>query len=114
MNNDSIIQKAYDFLKEMIPTINRFPKHQRFLVGDKMQSLIIYILETFIEAYYLPQVEKKAKLLKANVELEKMRFFLRLGYDLGFYHSNRYKQLIEKVDELGRMTGGWLKSLDKN
>ena len=113
MNNDSIIQKTYDFLKEMIAVINRFPKHQRFLVGDKMQSLLIDILETFIEAYYLPQADKKTKLMKANIELEKMRFFLRLGYDLGFYHSNRYKQLIEKVDELGRMTGGWIKSLDK-
>ena len=113
MTNDSIIQKTYDLLKEMIGTINRFPKHQRFLVGDKMQTLMTLILETFIEAYYLPQTDKKAKLLKANIELEKMRFFLRLGYDLGFYHSNRYKQLIEKVDELGRMTGGWIKALEK-
>jgi hypothetical protein len=43
--------------------------------------------------------------------LKKIRFFFRLGYDLGLYNSARYKFFAEKVDEIGRMTGGWLKSL---
>ncbi len=94
-------------------TINRFPKHQRFLIGDKMQTATTLILELLIEAYYLPTTEKKAKLQQVNIELEKMRFFIRLCYDLGYYASNRYKLLAEKIDELGRMTGGWLRALDK-
>ncbi len=35
----------------------------------------------------------------------------RLGYELGFYNSTRYRELAERLNEIGRMTGAWLKSL---
>jgi hypothetical protein len=45
MNQETITQKHYEFLKELIATINRFPKQQRFLIGDKMQTIGMTILE---------------------------------------------------------------------
>lgn len=103
--------KAYEFLKMMIPVIGKFPRDQKFLIGDRMQNLITDILELLIEAYYVPRVEKKPILAKVNIKLEKLRYFLRLSYELGYYHSRQYRQFIERVQEIGRMTGGWLKSL---
>ena len=111
--NETILQKTYDFLKEIVQVVGKFPKHQRFLIGDKMQGFTTHILEMLIEAYYLPTTEKADKLLKVNIELEKLRYFIRLAYDLGFYPSSRYKQLAEQINEIGRMVGGWLRSIKK-
>jgi hypothetical protein len=64
-----------------------------------------------IEAAYSPPDAKKLILRQVNLKLEKLRFFFRLGFDLGLYKSSLYEDMIKKIDEIGRMTGAWLKSL---
>ena len=71
------------------------------------------LLELMIEAYYAPMNQKRPILNKVNILLEKLRYFFRLGFDLGLYDSTRYKDFAERIDEIGRMCGGWLKSLPK-
>lgn len=41
----------------------------------------------------------------------KIRF--RPVYELGLYHSLQYQEYARRVDEIGRMLGGWIKSLEK-
>ena len=108
---DSIIVKTHDLLKEMIGVVKRFPRDQKFLLGDRLQTTVTDVLELLIEAYYLPGAQKRHKLERVNMQLEKLRHYLRLSYELGFYNSIRLGQLQERVQEIGRMNGGWLKSL---
>ena len=103
----------YDFLKGVIPTVNAFPRDQRHILGARLENLCIETLELLIEAYYLPKDQKKANLIQANLNFEKTRYLIRLGYELGYYNSTRYGRFAEQLLELGRMTGGWLKSLEK-
>ena len=51
------------------------------------------------------------RLRKRLLQLEKLRFFLRLAYEKNLFSSGLYRKLSEQIDELGRMTGGWYKSL---
>lgn len=95
----------------MIPVLARFPKHQRFFLGDRMQNVLTDTLELFIEAYYLSGETKKEKLKQANIHLEKLRQYCRLCYEMGYYTSLKYQELSRRIDEIGRMNGGWLKSL---
>lgn len=61
---------------------------------------------------YAPKAEKNALLLKANIQLEIIRHYFRLGYDLGLYASTKYQYFAETLHEIGSMTGGWIKSLE--
>ncbi len=106
-----IINKTRDFLKDLIPILARFPKHQRFFLGDRMQNILTDTLEMFIEAYYISGEAKKEKLKQANIYLEKLRQFNRICYEMGFYTSLKFQELGRRIDEIGRMNGGWLKSL---
>ena len=108
---ETIVLKAYDLLKTAIPLLNELPRQYKFSLGDRLQNHLSDVLESLIEAVYLPPAEKKPVLRKVNLSLEKIRFYFRLGYDFGLYNSTRYKFFTDKVDEIGRMTGGWLKSL---
>jgi len=76
-----------------------------------VQGLVSDILELFIEAFYSSGKAKKEKLVQANILLEKLRYYIRLAYELGYYNSKRYGQIMEKIQHIGRMTGSWLKSL---
>ncbi len=107
----NILTLNYEFLKFTIALIKNFPRDQKFLIGDRMQNIASELMEIFIEAYYSNSKKKKKKLQKANILLEKMRFYIRLCYELGYYNSSKYAQIMKQVQEIGRITGGWIKSL---
>ncbi len=108
---ETIVARAYDLLKAAIPVLNALPRNYKFTLGDRLQNHLCDLLESLIEAVYLPPAEKKPVLRQVNLRLEKIRFLFRLGYDLGLYHSPVYQRFVAQVDEIGRMTGGWLKTL---
>jgi len=64
-----------------------------------------------IEAYYAPKEEKKKRLFAINILLEKMRYFFRLGFDVGLYSSKKYEYFAQQLNEIGKMVGAWIKSL---
>jgi len=112
-NKETILQKVYELLKYTIPVLNKFPKNQKFTLGNRLQNQLSDLLELYIQAYYAPTAEKKPLLTQANVQLEIIRHYFRLAYELGLYHSLRYQDFADRLHEIGRMTGGWLKSLEK-
>ena len=110
-SKETIIQKVYDLLKHSIPVLNKFPRSQKFTLADRIQNSLSELLEEIIRAYYSPVSTKKEMLQQVNIRLEILRHYFRLCYDLGLYSSLKYKGFAERLDEIGRMTGGWLRSL---
>lgn len=106
-----IVQKTADFLKHLVPVLGRFPKNQRFLLADRIQACVMDILETFLEAYHSPPTEKLPRLKANNIRLEKLRQYFRVCYELGYYNSIKLSELLTRLNEIGRMNGGWIKSL---
>jgi hypothetical protein len=45
------------------------------------------------------------------VKIQILRRYLRLAYELGLYSTKVYERLAGSLNEIGRMTGGWLKKL---
>lgn len=113
IKKETIITQMYDLLKDTIPVLNRFPRSQKFTLGDRIQNQISDLLEQYIKAYYSPPKEKLALLLQANISLEIIRHYFRLAFDLGLYKSTKYHEFAKKLHEIGKMTGGWIKSLKR-
>lgn len=109
---NTIAQKVYLLLLHTIPVLNRFPKNQKFTLGDRIQLQLSELLELYVHAYYAPKAEKYTLLVKANVQLEIIRHYFRLGFDLGLYASTQYQHFAEALHEIGSMTGGWIKSIE--
>lgn len=104
-----IFQKVYDLIREVYKDCNNFPKSQRFILGQRIENTAVNILEGIITAN--SEKKKLPYLFKVSVEIEKLRIFLRLSKDLAFLAFKRYEVLTAKLDEIGRMCGGWIKSL---
>jgi len=68
-------------------------------------------MEWLVMAKSAPKPLKAGYLTKANSNLEVVRLKLRLFLELGLVSETRIFQLQTKLDEAGRMLGGWIKSL---
>ncbi len=64
-------------------------------------------------ACYSSGQTKLTFLNKASDKLELAKFFLYLAWDMGVLHNENYISLSEKIDEAGKMLGGWKRKLLK-
>ena len=102
------VEAHYQFLNWLMPTIGKFPREQRFLLGDRIQATALDVLEALIEATYTR--ERRAHLARANLGLEKLRFFIRLAHEQRHLDARRYEHAARAIDEVGRLVGGWAKA----
>jgi hypothetical protein len=104
------LEAHFQFLLWLIPAVDRFPRTQKFLLGDRMQTTALDVLESLIEATYTR--ERRAQLVRANVGIEKLRFLFRLAAGLKHLDRRRYEHAARSLDEVGRLIGGWMKAHD--
>jgi hypothetical protein len=92
----------------LVPTLEKFPRSQRFLLGDRIETTALNVLEGLINATYSKQVE--VILREANLALERLRFLFRLSKDLHYLDLKRYEYASREINEIGRLVGGWLRA----
>ena len=46
--NETIVSKAYDLIKYALPILNKMPKDQRYLLGDRIQTMLSDLLERLL------------------------------------------------------------------
>ena len=101
------LEAHYRFLLWLVPAVERFPRSQKFLLGDRIQATALDVLEALIQATYTKR--RQVHLSHANLGLEKLRFFFRLARDLRYLDSRRYEHAARSLDETGRKVGAWRK-----
>lgn len=106
-----IIKKTADLYKTFHEYRKIIPKQDRFTIYEKSEEVIINVLESFLEAGYMKGTGKAVVLEKASVKLNVLRFFIRNLKDLKSIDSKKYIILQEMIDEIGRMLGGWIRSV---
>ena len=104
-----VIPKLVDFIEWIIPALDKFPKSRKFFLGDRIETGLLDVLDKLIEANY--SREKLVILRKANLQLEKIRYLLRIAYRMRCFDVRRYEFCCKALVEIGRMIGGWIKSL---
>lgn len=102
------VEAHFQFLLWLVPTIEKFPRGQKFTLGDRIHTTALDVLEALIEATY--SRDRRGLLNRANLGIEKLRFFFRLAVELKVLDERRYEHAARALDETGRLVGGWLKS----
>ena len=108
MEELKVISDLYDFLVWLTQHVEKFPRHHRHSLGVMLESDAHTILSLLIRGKYSHQTE--AFLTDANIELEVLRFRLRLAKDLGILPVRSHGHAAKMVDEIGRQIGGWRRS----
>lgn len=109
--NETIIAKAHDFLYYMIPQLDKLPRNRKFLLGDRIENHILDLLELYVQALYSPRNKKPEFLKSANLKLEMLRHLIRICFEMKYINIKKYETISKQINEIGAMTGGWIKSL---
>jgi four helix bundle protein len=109
MEELTIYQRQYDLILYAFPIINGFPKGQRFVLGQQIQNCLLDIAKLIVQANK-QRTNRLPILAQADIEIEKLRLLIRLAKDLRMVSVKQYGTLAERINEIGRLLGGWLKS----
>ena len=109
MKESPIFTRTYDLLRWLIPMTVKFPRQQRFVLAEALQRTALDFQERLIEANM--SVQPFPVLSQADVSLTKLRFYLRLCRDLELMDLGQYEHVSRMVSEVGRLLGGWKKSV---
>ena len=100
---------AYAFWNEVL---NKFPKTQRYQLGTTCSEYLLEILELTLAAAQTTEAKEKVVSLKqASVKLDTLKLLIRLSKNCICISNTSYLQMESQLQEIGKMLGGWSKSL---
>ena len=102
------LEAMYQFMLWLVPTIDRYPRSQKFVLGDRIEATALDVMDSLVAATYTRG--RDGLLADANLGLERLRYFMRLSFDLRLIDTKRYEHAARSIDDVGRMIGGWLKA----
>lgn len=97
--------KTMEMMEYAYIALAQFPKSEKFCLVADIKRCMDLILERIVAAnkkYY-----KKTTLQELDIEVAKLKVYIRLSYRLGFLPIKKYEIWSEKVAEIGRLVGGW-------
>ena len=112
MDTLPIINRTYDAYKRIAELADHLPKRQRFSLGTSAEQTVLVCMEHLILAKNAPRPLKAAYLIQASSHLEILTLKLRLLLELELGSATNIFRIQQSLAEVGRMLGGWLKSLN--
>jgi hypothetical protein len=108
-----VVTRAYDLNLWLFERATHLPRSYRVILGDRLMQSGLDLLLLLVRAAYLPaHSPRKGELLdRAGLETNTLRYLLRMTKDLHQLSVDSYSYASERIEEIGRMTGGWRKSL---
>ncbi|OGY24655.1 MAG: hypothetical protein A2Y57_00865, partial [Candidatus Woykebacteria bacterium RBG_13_40_7b] len=88
--------------------IRRWPKIERYNLGRRCEDLVLDILDNLNKA--LSNRNKRFALYEADVKIQQLKLLFRLANELKVMEHRKYLFFEEKILEIGKMLGGWLKT----
>ena len=106
-----ILQKTIELYKEFYGYLKTFPKKDQYLLGKRCEDAILEFTEYIVMAASSSK-ERKLRLLEAaNGKFDLLKVLLRVAREFKMLDNKKYLSLEAKMQEIGRMLGGWIRSL---
>lgn len=109
MEELKIRQKCEDMIEFAYVQLRQFPKSEKHTLAADIKRSMFRLLALIVAAnkrYY-----KKTMMQEIDVELDVLRSYVRLAMRLGFLATKKYEAWAAQLTEIGRMLGGWMKSV---
>ncbi len=107
-----IFVKTEVFMKWLFEHTRKFPKSERFRLAKQIDDAMFAFHAALLAAAYRPD-EAREHLLQADLELSRLRAYLRLALEMRHTAQGQFGFAAQRTAELGKLLGGWLKTLKK-
>lgn len=107
-----IFSKTYDFSIWLLNHTGKFPKSERFRLAKRLDDSLFDFYGHLLES--TRPGKARHGLQRADLELDKLRLFIRISHARGLFSNRQYEYAINSLMEIGKLLGGWIKSTSKN
>lgn len=111
--NIPVVQRVYDFYKHFHPLVLKFPKTERYSLGQIIQNEALLLLKLSVKAGTASGTTKYEQVRQASVQLDCLKLLVRLAYETKSLSQKDYINLEEQLQEAGKMFGGWTRHLSQ-
>lgn len=111
-NEAPILKKIFDFYKIFYQCVKIFPKKDQYSLGKRCEDYLLLFMECVVLAASLPKERKLKALEVANMKFDMLKIFIRLAHELKMIDNKKYLALGTEIQEIGKMLGGWIRSLN--
>lgn len=91
--------------------VPHIPKSARYTIGVRIENKFLDLLETSYIAYFSSKEKKLEKISDSIFTLDILKFLISVVWEGKFISHKQYEEIAIKLDEAGKMLGGWKKSL---
>lgn len=112
--------KMLDMIKQLTKYLNHFPSFEKYALTSQIRNTAYDVYGLVVECQ--KRYHKKTALSSLDIRHEQLRMFLRLANELSYFEfkdgattrtgkeaQERYHSLSLKIDEIGRLIGGWVR-----
>jgi len=83
------------------------PKTHRHSLGQKIDTIFIEIIEAISVASFLSKEEKQPWIRLSIRKTDTLKILLMILWETKSLDNKKYILLSEKIEEIGKMLGGW-------
>lgn len=109
--NIPIFTKLYDFYKNLSQILTTFPKSKRYTLGQKIDQTTLDIFEFVFKINTYTKDRRLETLQTISSKADLLKVLIRLAHDDKDLNTKNYLILQERLQEIGKMIGGWLRYL---
>ena len=121
MSEPALNRKFMEMMKLLNVYLNHFPAQEKYALSNQIRKTAYELYDFITEGqkrYY-----KKTTLTNLDINHEKLKMQIYLAYELGYFNfkdgrkskknveNKRFSAISRRVDELGKMIGGWIKKI---
>lgn len=111
MSHLIVFRKSYDLYKHFYEDLKTISKRDRFAWGERAETIALELLTLSMSAEYMARSEKLSTVRILSARIDLLKILIRLGNELRILDHKKYLARSGELLEIGKMTGGWLKSI---
>jgi hypothetical protein len=106
-----VVTRTQELYVKVSNLTDKLPALKKQTIGRRLENNLLLLLELLIMAKHAPVALKAPYLIKATAQAEITQFQLRLLLTQNLANETTLHQLQANILEIGRMLGGWYKSV---
>ncbi|MCX6812367.1 MAG: four helix bundle protein [Candidatus Berkelbacteria bacterium] len=95
-----------------IDFLPHIPKTSRQTIGARIENKFLDLLEETYITYFSPKEKKVGKICDCILILDTLKFLISIAWEGKIIPNNKFEELAKKLDEVGKMFGGWRRNFD--
>ncbi|HBE90664.1 MAG: hypothetical protein A3E37_01580 [Candidatus Andersenbacteria bacterium RIFCSPHIGHO2_12_FULL_46_9] len=88
------------------------PKGGRYTIGTRIENKFLDLLEQSYLAYFTPREKRAEKISQCILTMDTLKFLVYVAWEGKLITHKQYTLMAPKLDEIGKMFGGWKISLN--